>query len=98
MIQLKTINFCIILANVSEGKRIRSSRQTTTKCIKKNTANTKNESSKRKKTAQGSGNSKKRKCLFPVEPDPRYIPSTSTGITGDDYDLCIQPSSDSDFE
>lgn len=98
MIQLKIINFNIILANVSEGKRIRSSRSTTTKSLKNNTTNTKNESSKRKKTAQGSGNNKKRKCLFPVEPDIRNIPSTSTGITGDDFDMCIQPSSDSEFE
>lgn len=91
------INFNI-LANVSEGKRIRSSRSTTTKSLKNNTANTKNESSKRKKTNQGTGNSKKRKCLFPVESDFRNIPSTSTGITGNDGDLCIQPSSDSDIE
>jgi len=98
MIQLKIINFNIILANVSEGKRIRSSRSTTTKCIKSNKKNTNNESSKRKKTAQGSSNNKKRKCLFPVEPDFRNIPSTSTGITENDYDICIQPSSDSEFD
>jgi len=88
----------MILANVSEGKRLRLSRSTSTKCKP-----TKNESSKRKKTKQNAPetNKKKRKCLFPEVPDPRYIPSTSTGITaGDDYDEGIfqAASSDSDFE
>ncbi|XP_003246625.1 uncharacterized protein LOC100168759 isoform X2 [Acyrthosiphon pisum] len=86
------------MSNVSEGKRLRLSRSTSTKC-----KTTKNESSKRKKTKQDAPetNKKKRKCLFPEVPDPRYIPSTSTGITaGDDYDEGIfqATSSDSDFD
>ncbi|XP_060877211.1 uncharacterized protein LOC132950036 isoform X2 [Metopolophium dirhodum] len=86
------------MSNVSEGKRLRLSRSTSTKC-----KTTKNESSKRKKTKQNAPetNKKKRKCLFPEVPDPRYIPSTSTGITaGDDYDEGIfqAASSDSDFD
>lgn len=42
---------------------------------------------------------KKQKCLFPEERDPRDIPSTSTGITGGNYDFLPLPSSDdSDYE
>lgn len=76
------------------------SRSTTVKCKKINTSNTKNESSKRKRTKQNSSDSnRKRKCLFPEEPDPRCIPSTSTGITEEDYEAALNPvSSDSDFE
>ncbi|XP_060836093.1 uncharacterized protein LOC132918692 [Rhopalosiphum padi] len=85
------------MSNVSEGKRLRLSRSTSTKC-----KTTKNESSKRKKTKQDGPetNRKKRKCLFPEVPDPRNIPSTSTGITGDDYDEgnFQAASSDSDFD
>ncbi|XP_022165129.1 uncharacterized protein LOC111030092 isoform X2 [Myzus persicae] len=84
------------MSNVSEGKRIRLSRSTSTKCKA-----TKNESSKRKKTNAPETNKKKRKCLFPEVPDPRSIPSTSTGITGgDDYDEgnFQAASSDSDFD
>lgn len=83
------------IANVSEGKRLRLSRSTSTKC-----KTIKNESSKRKKTKQDvPASNKKRKCLFPEAPDPRCIPSTSTGITRDDYDISYQASSsDSDFE
>jgi len=88
----------MISANVSEGKRLRLSRSTSTK-----SKTTINESSKRKKTKQDvpeTTNRKKRKCLFPEVPDPRSIPSTSTGITGDDYDEgnFQAASSDSDFE
>ncbi|KAE9535668.1 hypothetical protein AGLY_007569 [Aphis glycines] len=86
------------LSNVSEGKRLRLSRSTSTK-----SKTTVNESSKRKKTKQDvpeTTNRKKRKCLFPEVPDPRNIPSTSTGITGDDYDEenFQAASSDSDFD
>ncbi|XP_027841862.1 uncharacterized protein LOC114123171 [Aphis gossypii] len=86
------------LSNVSEGKRLRLSRSTSTK-----SKTTVNESSKRKKTKQDAPettNRKKRKCLFPEVPDPRNIPSTSTGITGDDYDEgnFQAASSDSDFD
>lgn len=57
-------------------------------------------SSKRKKTDQEKSEPiKKRKCLFPQEPDPRDIPSTSTGITEENFDMSFQfISSDSDFE
>lgn len=42
---------------------------------------------------------KKRICLFPTEPDPRDIPSTSTGITRNDFDVAVLlNSSDSEFE
>ncbi|CAH1721580.1 unnamed protein product [Aphis gossypii] len=86
------------LSNVSEGKRLRLSRSTSTK-----SKTTVNESSKRKKTKQDAPettNRKKRKCLFPEVPDPRNIPSTSTGITGDNYDEgnFQAASSDSDFD
>jgi len=85
------------MSNVSEGKRLRLSRSTSTKC-----KTTKNESSKRKKTKQDGPETsrKKRKCLFPEVPDPRNIPSTSTGITGDGYDEgnFQAASSDSDFD
>lgn len=88
----------ILLANISEGKRLRLSRSATTKG--KSTAKKIDESNKRKKTKQNSSEAKrKRKCLFPEEPDPRYIPSTSTGITEEDYAAALCPvSSDSDFE
>lgn len=90
------------LANVSEGKRIRLSRSTNTKSVNKNVTNTKQGSSKRKKTKQEtSGNNKKRKCLFPEVPDPKDIPSTSTGITrNEDFDISIGniSSDSSEFE
>lgn len=76
------------------------SRSTTVVRKKSSTAKTKNESSKRKRTKQSSSDTnRKRKCLFPEEPDPRCIPSTSTGITEEDYEAALNPvSSDSDFE
>lgn len=86
---------------MSEGKRIRLSRSTTIKCINSSTTNAKNESSKRKRTKQNSSSetNKKRKCLFPESPDPKLIPSTSTGITEEDFEAALQNvSSDSDFE
>lgn len=77
------------------------SRSTNTKSVNKNVTNTK-QSSKRKKTKQEtSGTTKKRKCLFPEVPDPRDIPSTSTGITrNEDYDISIGniSSDSSEFE
>lgn len=95
-----TINFNIMLANVSDGRRVRSSRSTNTKFGNNATTNKKNASSKRKKTNQEiSQTIKKRKCLFPQEPDPRDIPSTSTGITEENFDNLFHfISSDSDFE
>lgn len=85
----------IVLANVSEGKRLRSSRSTNAIEITKNT------STKRKSTQQGASEpKKKRKCLFPDKIDPRDIPSTSTGITEENYEMASQivVSSDSEFE
>ncbi|VVC36757.1 Tudor domain,BRCT domain [Cinara cedri] len=84
------------LSNVSEGKRLRSSRSTNT------TEKTKDISNKRKSTSQvgPSEPKKKRKCLFPEAPDPRDIPSTSTGITEENYEMAnhIVFSSDSEFD
>lgn len=84
-----------ILANVSEGKRLRSSRSNNAIEITQKT------STKRKSAQQGASElKKKRKCLFPEKPDPRDIPSTSTGITEENYEMASQivVSSDSEFE
>lgn len=87
----------MISANVSEGKRIRWSRSTSHNV--NNKTNTKNESSKRKKTRQEvPENVKKRKCLFPEEPDFKNIPSTSTGITRETHDVSLPSTSISDSE
>lgn len=87
----------MILANISEGKRFRLTRSTNAKSGNGNVT----KSSKRKKTKDESPQvHKKRKCLFPDESDPRCQPSTSTGITGENYELPPLPlvSEDSDFE
>lgn len=82
----------MILANISEGKRIRSSRSTSVKCITK--------SSKRKIPKHESTQSvKKRICLFPEDTDPKNVPSTSTGVTRENFFPSFSPTSeDSDFE
>jgi len=89
----------VLSAIISEGKRLRLSRSTNTKSVNNNVTKTKG-SSKRKKSKQDEETNKKRICLFPEEPDPRDIPSTSTGITrSENYDIDIQiGSSESDFE
>jgi len=85
----------MVLANISEGKRLRLSRSTKSNCV-----NTTTKSTKRKKTKEETPKAiKKRKCLFPDEVDLRNIPSTSTGLTGGNYEISPTPASeDSDFE
>lgn len=92
----KLTDFNVISANISEGKRIRLSRSTSVKCTQNNTT----KSSKRKIPKQESPQSvKKRKCLFPEESDPRNVPSTSTGVTRENFFPSPSPASeDSDFE
>lgn len=72
------------------------SRSTSVKC----TNNDLTKSSKRKIVKEDTSLiKKKQKCLFPEEGDLRNIPSTSTGITGENYDFLPLPvSEDSDFE
>ncbi|XP_050547040.1 TP53-binding protein 1-like isoform X2 [Daktulosphaira vitifoliae] len=82
-----------------DGKRIRLSRSTNTKKQRQQIeSKTGEETNKRKKNKLQTD--KKRKCLFPLEKDPRDIPSTSTGITESIYHLSPQYSSqtDSDFD
>lgn len=84
----------MIPANVSEGKRLCRTRSTNAKIVNK--TNLKNESNKRKNTAQEiPENAKKKRCLFPDKNDPRNIPSTSSGIT---REITSLSSSESDFE
>lgn len=73
------------------------SRSTSIKCTNSNLAT---KSSKRKIVKEDAPQiKKKQKCLFPEERDPRDIPSTSTGITGENYEFPPLPmSEDSDFE
>lgn len=90
------INFIMVLANVSEGKRLCSSRSNNTKYIN---AKKRNDSIKRKKIINESN--KNQKCLFPQVLDP--IPSTSTGITVENSQAHYIPTtysstSDSDIE